>query len=959
MRLLGSLAVLCPLFFVAPLSAEEDKDGVAFFESRIRPVLVQHCYECHSSQADELKGGLSLENAASLVKGGDSGTAVVGGKPGDSLILDALKYDGMEMPPAGKLPESVIKDFEKWIAMGAPDPREGEAAKVHKAAAIDIAAGRKFWAFQPPVKSAAPAVKDTDWPATFIDRFVLADLEAAGIFPSPEIDKARLLRRVRYDLTGLPPTEAELYSFLSDSDPQALAAVVDRLLASRSSAEQWARHWLDVARYADSNGGDFNATFHDGWRYRNYVIDAYASDMPYDQFVREQLAGDLLPSESEEDRVRGLIATGFLVVGPKMLSERDKLKLKMDVVDEQVDTVGKVFLGLTLGCARCHDHKFDPIPTTDYYALAGIFRSTDCLDGEIQQYVSDYVRRPLPIPPEHAAALAKHEGEKGELKKQLKSAQDGLKKSETALKSVKTGGLQVVVDDVQATKVGAWKASVFTKPFVGEGYRHDDQKDKGSKTIRYVPSLPEPGLYEVRLAYTASGGRASNVPVTVQHADGKSDLSLDQRKAPGIDGQYHAIGQFRFDPATESFVELGTTATDGHVIADTVAFVAVDELADIGGTADKAPLEAALKTSQEQVKAIEKQIKTHDTSAPPPAPTAIAIREATGKIADCEVCVRGEPRQLGPSVPRGFLQVAMIGEPAAIPKEASGRRELADWLADSRHPLTARVYVNRVWQKLMGEGLVRSVDNFGELGERPTHPQLLDTLTVEFIEHGWSTRWLIRQIVLSQVYSQDSRDRPDVFDQDPENHKLWRANRKRMTAEQLRDSLLVVSGQLQPSDASSPVKGMGKLVDDNKPDAKGYEGSESFVRTIYLPIIRNEIPALLTVFDFADPDFVVGRRETTTIPSQALMMLNNPFVAKVASQATDQMLREASPSDDQRLEWAAVHLWGRSAGPTEQAKIREYLDQERPAGADDAAVRKAWGRTVHAMLTSTEFQFID
>ena len=959
MRLLGSLVVLC-LISATPMSAEEDQAGVAFFESRIRPVLVQHCYECHSSQADELKGGLSLENAASVVRGGDSGTAVVGGKPDESLILDALKYDGLEMPPAGKLPASVIQDFEKWIAMGAPDPREGDAAKPHAPSAINIAAGRMFWAFQPPVKSAIPAVKDAYWPATFIDRFVLADLEAAGIAPSPVIDKARLLRRVTYDLTGLPPTEAELYAFLSDTDPQALAAVADRLLATRSSAEQWARHWLDVARYADSNGGDFNATFHEGWRYRNYVIDAYASDMPYDQFVREQLAGDLLPSDREEDRVRGLIATGFLAVGPKMLSERDKLKLKMDVVDEQVDTVGKVFLGMTLGCARCHDHKFDPIPTTDYYALAGIFRSTDCLDGEIQQYVSDYVRRPLPISPEHAAALAKHEGEKTELKKQLKSAQDGLKLAETALKSLKSGGLQVVVDDAQAMKVGEWKASVFTKPFVGEGYCHDDQKEKGKKSIRFVPSLPEPGLYEVRVAYTAGDGRASNVPVTVQHADGKSELQLNQRKAPGVDGQYHALGQFRFDPATESYVELGTTATDGHVIADAVAFVAVDELADIGGMADKAPLEAAIKTAQEQVKAVETQIKTHDASAPPPAPMAIAIREATtGKIADCEICVRGEPRQLGPSVPRGFLQVAMIGETAPLPKEASGRRELADWLADPRHPLTVRVYVNRIWQKLMGEGLVRSVDNFGELGDRPTHPALLDTLTVEFIEHGWSTRWLIRQIVLSQVYSQDSRDRPDVFDKDPENRKLWRANRKRMTAEQLRDSLLVVSGQLQPSDASSPVKGMGKLVDDNKPDAKGYEGGESFVRTIYLPIIRNEIPALLTVFDFADPDFVVGRRETTTIPSQALMMLNNPFVAKAAVQTSERMLREASPSDDQRLEWAAVHLWGRSAGPTEQAKIREYLDRERPAGADEAALRQAWGRTVHAMLTSTEFQFID
>ena len=942
---------------LSPLLASAEDDGNAFFESKIRPVLVKHCYECHSSQGKELKGSLSLENAASVAKGGDSGAILIAGKPADSLLIEALKYDGLEMPPSGKLPDEVIRDFEKWIEMGAPDPRIGDAAKVHAKAAIDIEAGRKFWAFQPPVKSPLPTVKNVSWPAHWIDQFILADQEAVGLTPSPDVDRARLIRRVTLALTGLPPTQEEVLAFVSDTDPQALTNVVDRLVTTRAYAETWARHWLDVARYADSNGGDFNATFHDAWRYRNYVIDAYANDLPFNQFVREQLAGDLLPSDREEDSIRQLIATGFLVIGPKMLSERDKLKLTMDVVDEQVDTVGKALLGMTMGCARCHDHKFDPIPTADYYALAGIFRSTECMDGEIQKYVSDFVRRPLPIAPEHAAALANYEGEKKALDKQIKEAKESLKKAEADLKSAKMSGPQIVVDDKDATKVGEWKASVLTKPFVGEGYVHDDQKDKGSKSIRYLPKLPKSGMYEVRLAYTASGGRASNTPLTIQHADGKAELQIDQRKAPAIDGQYQAIGQFRFTTDMESFVEIGTKDTDGHVIADAVAFVSL-EPAPEAVVVDTSSLEAAVKAAQDSIKKLEDDKKVFEKSAPPPAPMAMAIREARA-AEDCPICIRGEPRQLGPQVPRGFLQVAMTGDRPELPKTTSGRRELAEWIASDKNPLTARVYVNRIWQKLMGEGLVRSLDNFGELGERPTHPALLDRLTVEFIEHGWSTRWLVRQIVLSHTYAQDSRDRPEAFLIDPENRKLWRSNRQRLSAEQLRDSLLVVSGQLQPSEAGSPVAGMGQIVVDNKPDADTFQEKQSYVRTIYLPVIRNEVSPLLTVFDFADPDFVVGRRETTTVPGQSLILLNNPFLAETAQRTTDRMFREASPSDDQRIDWAAMQLWSRAVTMDERAKIVEYLTRERPVGADEPAQKKAWTRTVHAMLASTGFLFVD
>lgn len=967
---LGGLLTLVVLSVVLPYSRSvwADDEGAAFFESRIRPVLVQHCYECHSSAAGELKGNLSLENAASLLKGGDSGPVLVAGQPDNSLLIDALAYDGLEMPPGGKLPETVLADFRKWVSGGAPDPRVGDAAVSRGHAAIDIAAGKKFWAFQPPAKSPLPVVRDSTWSVSMIDRFVLARLEAAGLAPSAEIDRARLLRRVTYDLTGLPPTEAEVLAFQADADPQSLARVVDRLLSSPEYGEQWARHWLDVARYADSNGGDFNATFHDAWRYRDYVIAAYRNDMPIDRFLREQIAGDLLEARSDDDRQRQLIATGFLAVGPKMLSERDKVKLKLDVVDEQVDTLGKSLLGMTLGCARCHDHKFDPIPTADYYALAGIFQSTECMDGEIQKYVSDFVRCPLPIAPEHAAALKKYEAEKAKLDGQLKSAKKTLDEAKAQLKKslATVDGPQIVVDDRQASRIGNWKASTLTKPFVGEGYVHDDDRDKGAKSIRFTPNIPVAGKYEVRVAYTGSGGRADNVPVTIQHVHGVAAVTLNQRPTPAVDGQYQPLGEFELAAGEASYVELGTTGTHGHVIADAVSFVSRPAASPFPPAPPAAmALKGAVPTPAEQVKlaeqavqSMENQIKGLAKTAPPPAPMAMAIREAP-HVEDCQIRVRGEPHQLGPMVPRGFLQVALYGDPPVIPRKISGRLELAEWLTDARHPLTARVYVNRVWQKLMGEGLVRTVDNFGELGERPSHPELLDRLTVEFVEHGWSTRWLVREIALSRVYAQDSRDRPEAFERDPENRLLWRAHRKRLTAEQIRDSLLAISGQLQPHSGGSPVAGLGQLVVDNAGGAATVSLNDPQLRTIYLPVIRNEVSALLTVFDFADPDFVVGRRETTTVPSQALTLLNHRFVATAAQATTDQMWLQASPSDDQRIDWAAMRIWGQPAGAAERSRIRDYLERERAGQGGGAADRGVWGRAIHGMYAATEFQFLD
>ena len=359
-------------------SAAEEQQ---FFERQVRPLLIKHCYQCHSSEAKILKGGLHLDSRDGWMKGGDSGPAIVPGAPDESLLIEAIRYQSLEMPPRGKLPESEIAVLERWVRMGAPDPRTDPAPA--RPSRADLDAGRSHWSFRPIAEPPVPRVKDDAWPRSDVDRFILAKLESEGLTPVADADRPTLLRRVFFDLVGVPPTPAEIESFLADDAPDAFAKIVDALLARPEFGQRWGRHWLDVARYADSNGSDENFTYYDAWRFRNYVIDAFNADKPFDRFLTEQLAGDLLPFRTQEERDDNIVATGFLVVGPKVIGATDKKQLLVDVIDEQVDTIGKAFLGLTIGCARCHDHKFDPISARDYYALAGILASTETIHGNL------------------------------------------------------------------------------------------------------------------------------------------------------------------------------------------------------------------------------------------------------------------------------------------------------------------------------------------------------------------------------------------------------------------------------------------------------------------------------------------------------------------------------------------------------------------------------------------------
>lgn len=948
------------------IEAAEPADSLEFFENRIRPVLVKHCYECHSAGADEIAGSLVLDSSDGMISGGDSGPAIEPGDADSSMLISALRYESSEMPPDGKLPDAVIDDFQKWIDAGATDPRQGQATTTFKTQ-IDLDSGRKYWAFRPIRFAAAPQLSDRRSRGT-IDQFVLDRQRVSGVSPNgPATPEARL-RRLAFDLTGLPPTPSVQRRWLADPTLGTWHRIVDSMLASPAFAEHWARHWMDVARYADSNGADFNATHHEAWRYRDYLIRALADDTPFDKMIRQQIAGDLLPASDDRERHDNIVASTFLMLGTKMLSERDKPKLALDVVDEQIDTVGRAFLGLTLGCARCHDHKFDPVPTEDYYALAGIFRSTVTLKGESQKYVSTWNRVPLPTTQAHVAALQEH-GER------IQSFESRIQRVEYELKSAKekyeSKYAGFVVDDSQAEKVGYWKSSTLSKQFVGEGYVHDNNEGKGTASIRFTTRLPKSGSYEVRLSHSAGSNRAAAIPVTIATASGEVTLQTNQQKIK-IEPHWSSLGKFEFSSDQDAVVTLRNGGTSGYVIADAVQFLPeIGSLARTPGetsankvvTAHDAKREADQKAKHEAtVKAITAKLSTLKSelaavkkSAPRPLPVAMAPSDhSTDKISDSPVQIRGEVTNVGAIVPRGFLQVLGRGDASMQNPQGSGRIELADWLTDPDNPLVSRVFVNRVWMHLMGEGLVRTVDNFGAQGERPTHPDLLDALATQFVRGGWRIKPLIRNIVLSAAYQRSSDFDVDAISVDPENRLLWRMNRRRIPAESIRDAMLVSAGVLDRAARSEPMRGRGTLVSSNSGDSSAsFDDVSQACRSIYLPIVRGYMPPLLMKLDAAEPDLLVGKRPTTNVPAQALVLLNSPDVNRWAEQTAARVLAAADEFDT-RLEHAFRLCIQRQPRGDDRELAERFFARE-----NDRESLQAWHEFVAGLMASTEFRLLE
>ncbi|MBI3464782.1 MAG: DUF1549 domain-containing protein, partial [Planctomycetes bacterium] len=670
----------------------------------------------------------------------------------------------------------------------------------------EAADDRKSWAFQPPRRSPTPEVRSADWPRTDIDRFILARLEQAGLQPAGDADRRTLIRRIYFDLIGLPPSPHEIEAFSNDQSPEAVASVVDRLLESPHFGERWGRHWLDVARYADSSGGGRSLLFPNAWRFRDYVIDSFNRDKPFNQFVREQIAGDLLPHASDEERTEHLIAAAFLMIGAHNYELQDQEQLRMDVVDAQIEAVGRAFLGMTLGCARCHDHKFDPIPTTDYYALAGIFRSTKSL---VPGNVSGFEQHELPVSPERQAALDQHAAAVKAVQERLGLARAELKKlqADTSVAAKAAKGTQaqehlpgIVVDDTQAKIVGDWTKSKFNPGYVGEGYIHDGASGKGEKSVTFPVELPDDGVYEVRLSYTHGTNRSSSVPVTVRHEDDQDTVQVDQRQPPPIDGRFISLGRWRFKKGTSNAVVISNEATTGHVIVDAVQFIPVELLEKPGeksGSAEVNPRshaprgnaspdavreQPAFKEVEAQVKQLDAELKKLKDHAPEPPPLAMGVKDEK-ETGDFRVCIRGDVHHLGAEVPRGFLTAATPDGASrpTIPAGLSGRAELAEWLTSPDNPLTVRVTINRIWHHLFGAGLVRTTDNFGSTGETPSHPELLDWLALHFVELGWSHKKLIREIVLSRTYqlSSESNDVSSATDAPADsNHKSQLKNQK-------------------------------------------------------------------------------------------------------------------------------------------------------------------------------------
>ncbi len=820
------------MLLCAMLAADEPAGGeppspdqVRFFENSVRPLLAEHCLKCHGDKKQW--GGLRLDLREAALQGGDSGAAIVPGNPQESLLIRAVRQEDedLKMPKDDKLTERQIADLVRWVEMGAPFPATTDAATRTR--------DPNHWAFQPPAEPPVPGVRNADWPQSAIDRFILAKLEAAGLSPSPRADKRALIRRVTFDLTGLPPTPDEIDAFLADDSPSAFARVVDRLLASPRYGERWGRHWLDVARYADSNGLDENVAHGNAWRYRDYVVAAFNHDKPFDRFVIEQLAGDLLPFDSEAQQHEQLIATGFLGIGPKVLAETDEAKMRMDMIDEQLDTTGRAFLGLTLGCARCHDHKFDPIDTADYYGLAGIFKSTQSM----RKY----------------------------------------------------------------TKLAEWHENL----------------------------LPSAAATAMKADFAA---KVAAKKTAIAEFVAAADKLVSEKLAA--------------DPAAKPPEQLESLYPDAT--------------------------KADLKKLRDELAALEKDAKE--------LPSAMGVTE--DKVTDVAIHVRGNPLRLGDVVPRHTPPVLRGPREPSFTDKDSGRRQLAEWLVDVQHPLTARVFVNRVWRWHFGHGLVRTTDNFGLLGEAPSHPELLDGLARQFIADGWSVKSLHRLILNSSTYqqacgvegrelrvesntvsptSQPSTLNPQLSPPpDPDNRLFSRAEVRRLEAEDVRDSLLAASGRLDETMGGSLLKLRNReyFFDHTSKDATTYDSRR---RSLYLPIVRNNVFEMFQLLDFSDPAVSSSNRATTVVPPQALMMLNSEFVMQAAADFADRLQTEAA-DDDQRLSRLYVIAFGREPPADERTADRAFLAAvaQAPSAETDAnkRQRQAWATLCQVAFAANEFIYV-
>lgn len=954
------------LAFSSTARAAEPVDN-EYFEKKVRPIFAANCINCHGAQKQ--KGGLRLDAKSEFAKGGDNGPAIVANDPAKSRLIQVVQYGGdIKMPPKGKLSDAEIAILVAWVKGGAPWPNDAGAVASGSASTFDLhGRARAQWSFQPIKQPSVPAISKPgiDNP---IDRFLLAKLNASGLSFAPPADKRTLLRRIYFDLTGLPPSPEEIEAFLKDASPDAYEKVVEKLLASPAYGERWGRHWLDLARYAETYGHEFDYEIFEAWRYRDYVIRAFNADVPYNQFLTEQLAGDLLSNPRRDPKTgvnESLLGTGFWWLGESTHSPVDSRGDYSDRISNQIDVFGKTVLGLTLACARCHDHKFDPISTKDYYALFGVIASSRYSRTEIDDpaptvKLLDELKQARA---EYTSAVSATRAEKP-----VESKNDWQSKS-VAFERFDAGWRQ------------RWNAvGLAFRPEAGEGYPHSGREArKLSGSLRSPTFTIDKPYLAIRVA--GREARARLILNGLQLIQDPIYGGLAQNVNHGEDFRWMMfdLRMWKGQPAYLELLDDGP----GYVAIREAWFV---DSSPPGDLHEKAELPELPIANTPEAKKLAERIRELEAKIPN-SHRAVTMQDGTG--INEHVFVRGNHKTPGVEAPRAFLEA--FGKPS-FTSPGSGRLQLAAAVTDPTNPLVARVLVNRLWKHHFGEGIVRSPDDFGRQGQPPTHPELLDWLASEFANPSvnagksapkpqpWSIKHMHRLMVLSAAYQQSSREEsvtekgeakiavsgstvagsatPDAATIDPLNKLLHRQNIRRLEAEAIRDSILAVSGRLDRT-----MEGPGVFphlteheVGRGRPQSGPVDGNGR--RSIYLAIRRNFLNPMFTAFDYPTPFTTIGRRSVSNVPAQALVMLNNPFVLQQAELWAKRVLSVPNRTREERVRGMYEAAFGRLPTKPELSAAVDFLaEQDKEYGKVDHP--KAWNDFAHVLLNAKEFIFVE
>ncbi len=1025
------------------ISVADTAQATEVFEKQIRPMIVDQCFSCHGGDVKSPMGGLRLNSRAALLKGGIHGAAIVVGSPESSLLIKAVKHGAgvSAMPPSGKLTTEQIKLLSDWIRNGAVYPEAKKATTAAKG--FDLKARLKHWAWQPIKRTIPPTVKDAAWAKNPVDAFVRSKLEKKGFKPSPAADKRVLIRRISFDLTGLPPTPDEIKAFLADKSPNAYEKVVDRLLASPHYGERWARHWMDLVRYAETDGHEFDFDKPGAYQYRDYLIRAFNADVPYNQFVLEHVAGDLLPTPRRNPKTQwneSIIGTAFWWFGEGTHSPVDLKVDEAERIDNQIDVFSKAFLGLGVACARCHDHKFDAISTKDYYALSGFLKSsryyvadllppltaarkselkaamTTLHESAAKHYAPQLAN--LPLPADFVLAPVPNETPEA-FRKRREERVASLRKKETDAKAA-FARTTVIADFSQSETYTQWTLSgdaFETAPMHGVTLRFDPEK--GEKVTGVFGS----GLaYSAALSEGLSGAlrsktfvlKKNNLLFRVAGRSGKINLVVDgfQRIRFPIYGgltldvntadrmQWFAMNVTKWagSRAYLEFLDNGAgylacdkvLASDGNAPPDapnSLLLAALDDpklttYDDYLGEMKSALSQAALSWKSGTLAQTENSTPTAEVldalltklpAAPEIAALTAPVREMVkqipvpvgvlaltdGTAENDLVHLRGSVKSLGSEVPRRFLE-GCKGNLVPPPLQGSGRLVLAQQMTDTANPLMARVIVNRLWQHHFGRGIVSTPDNFGLLGERPSHSELLDYLASELVRQKWSLKKLHRQMLVSQTYRQSSK-RADLKteERDPLNVLLHRMPVRRLEAEGIRDSVLAVSGRLDRTlYGASVMPFLTEFMEGRGRPAKSGELDGLGRRSLYVAVRRNFLTPFFLAFDYPVPFSTIGRRTVSNVPAQALAMMNNPFVTEMAKHWAAQIVK-LPLAPEQRIEAMYETAFGRPPSVAEKQDALSFLtEQGKVYAATDPNDGRVWADLCHVLFNVKEFILI-